>query len=97
VPGRLKCMFWIAARQVYEECRRLGLCRSQRDFSRRLLGRGPHYLRLVLNRRGFVSDTTTRVLRRRLAAIDGQDPEEIAAIFRSIDRANEMARWLRRA
>mgnify|MGYP007118530698 CR=1 FL=1 len=97
MPTLSESMFWIAARQVYEECRRLGLCRSQRDFSRRLLGRGPHYLRLVSNRRAFVSETTTRALRRRLTATVGQvPPDEIAAIFQAIDRANEMARWLRR-
>lgn len=93
-------MFWIAARQVYEECKRLGLCRSQRDLSR-LLGRGPHYLRLVSNRRGFVSEKTTRTLRRRIAeARSSLAPEllgEIDQLLDRIDRAEEMARWLRRS
>lgn len=92
-------MFWIAARQVYEECRRLGLCRSQRDFSRRLLGRGPHYMRLVGNRRGFVSQKTTRVLRKRLAASAASTAtaQEVTAILNAIDSAEVMARWLKRA
>jgi len=90
-------MFWIAARQIYEECRRLGLCRSQRDFSRRLLGRGPHYMRLVSNRRAFVSEKTTSALRRRLTAIAGRgSAKEIAKIVQAIESADQMARWLRR-
>lgn len=97
--ARLESMFWIAARQVYEECRRLGLCRSQRDFSRRLLGRGPHYLRLIANRRSFVSEKTTRILRRRLAAsvASSSTTYEVTAILDAIDRAERMARWLKRA
>lgn len=95
----LESMFWIAARQIYVECRRLGLCRSQRDFSRRLLGRGPHYMRLVSNRRGFVSEKTTHILRKRLAASAASTPtaREIMAILDAIDRAEGMSRWLKRA
>ena len=93
-------MFWVAARKVYEQCRRLGLCRSQRDFSRRFLGRGPHYLRLVSNRQAFVSEKTNRTLRRRIAearsSIAPQVVREIDLILAEIDRAEEMARWLRR-
>ena len=93
-------MFWIAARQVYEECWRLGLCRSQRDFSRRLLGRGPHYLRLISNRRGFTSDKTNRTLRRRITEARSNrashDVPEIDLILAEINRAEAMARWLRR-
>lgn len=92
-------MFWIAAKNVYAACRRLGLCRSQRDFSRRLLGRGPHYMRLVSNRRGFVSEKTTRALRRRLeerAQADGTAAQDLGAILVEIARAEEMSRWLRR-
>lgn len=93
-------MFWIAAKHVYAECRRLGLCRSQRDFSQRLLGRGQHYLRLVSNRRGFVSEKTTRALRRRLgecAQTYRVSSDDLGTILSEIDRAEEMARWLRRA
>ena len=93
-------MFWIAAKQVYATCKRLGLCRSQREFSRRLLGRGPHYMRLVSNRQGFMSEKTTRALRRRLgerAEAGGISREDMAAILAEIARAEEMARWLRRA
>lgn len=94
-------MFWVAALKVYEDCHRLGLCRSHRDFSRRLLGRGPHYLRLVSNRQGFVSEKTTRMLRRRIAeARTSLAPEllgEIDQLLDRIDRAEEMARWLRRS
>lgn len=94
-------MFWTGAKKVYEECRKLGLCRSQRAFSRDLLGRGPHYLRLVTNRRGFVSEKTTEVLKKRLAsaAYGGplDSPSSRGEILAEIDRAAEMARWLRRA
>lgn len=98
MPTLSESMFWIAARQVYEECRRLGLCRSQRDFSRRLLGRGPHYMRLVSNRQGFVSEKTARVLRKRLAAsaTSTSQRQEVMAILDAIDRAEGFARWLRR-
>jgi len=93
-------MFWIVARQIYEECRRLSICRSQRDFSRRLMGRGPHYLRLVANRRGFTSEKTNRTLRRRIGEARSNAAPEVAAEFsrllNQIDRAEEMARWLRR-
>lgn len=93
-------MFWIAARQVYVECKRLGLCRSQRDFSRRLLVRGPHYLRLVSNRQAFVSEKTTRVLRRRLTELAPTAAigtlRQVASILADIDRAETMAQWLRR-
>lgn len=87
-------MFWIKAREVYEDCRRLGLCRSQRDFSRRLLGRGPHYLRLITNRRGFVSRKSVERLRVRLSV--AASPTEVAAIQSKIDQAEAMADWLRR-
>ena len=92
-------MFWIAARQIYEECRRLGLCRSQRDFSRRLLGRGPHYMRLVSNRQGFVSEKTTDILRKRLAASAASTSTacEVTTILDAIDHSEVMARWLKRA
>ncbi|MBX3452798.1 MAG: hypothetical protein KF777_24895 [Planctomycetaceae bacterium] len=94
-------VFWTGARQVYERCRRLGLCRSQRDFSSRLLGRGPHYLRLVSNRRAFISEKTNRTLRRRIAearsTVAPQVVREIDLILSEIDRAEEMACWLRRA
>lgn len=91
-------MFWIAARQVYEECKRLGLCRSQRDFSRRLLGRGPHYLRLVSNRQGFVSEKTTETLRSRLSGFVRSRTlaSDIDLILIGIDQAERVARWLRR-
>lgn len=93
-------MFWTGAKKVYEECRKLGLCRSQRAFSRDLLGRGPHYLRLVTNRRGFVSEKTTRTLRGRLTARRaGVDPVTAGALDSILDdvaRASEMARWLKR-
>lgn len=98
MPTLSESMFWIAARQVYEECRRIGLCRSQRDFSRRLLGRGQHYMRLVSNRQGFVSEKTTRVLRKRLAASTSTSTAyEVTAILNAIERAEVMARWLKRA
>lgn len=94
-------MFWTAGQKIYEACRSLGLCRSQRAFSRDLLGRGPHYLRLVTNRRGFVSEKTTEVLKKRLAsaAYGGplDSPSSRGEILAEIDRAAEMARWLRRA
>ena len=92
-------MLWIAARNTFDECKRLGLCRSQRDFSRRLLGRGPHYLRLVSNRQGFTSAQTNRRLRSRLvAAIANGHPERaaIASIITQIDKAEATANWLRR-
>lgn len=93
-------MFWTGAKRVYEECRRVGLCRSQRDFSRRLLGRGPHYLRLVTNRRGFISDKTTRTFQQRLArtraSADPSTARAIDAIVVELGRATDMARWLRR-
>ena len=93
-------MFWTGAKKVYETCRKLGLCRSQRDFSRRLLGRGPHYLRLVTNRRCFVSDRTTRTLRGRLemrrAGVDPVTAGAIDAILADVIRASETARFLRR-
>ena len=93
-------VFWTGAKKVYEECRKLGLCRSQRDFSRQLLGRGPHYPRLVTNRRGFVSETTVRTLRGRLTArragVDPITAGAIDAILADVDRADEMARWLQR-
>jgi hypothetical protein len=93
-------MFWVAALKVYEQSRRIGLCRSQRDFSRRLLGRGPHYLRLVSNRQAFVSEKTTRTLRRRIAEARNSSAhqflDEIDQLLDRIDRAEEMARWLRR-
>jgi hypothetical protein len=93
-------MFWIAARQIFEECKRLRICRSQRDFSRRLMGRGSHYLRLVVNRRGFTSEKTNRTLRRRIGeARSNASPEvvpEFSRLLDQIDRAEEMARWLRR-
>ncbi len=93
-------VFWTGAKKVYEECRKVGLCRSQRDFSRQLLGRGPHYLRLVTNRRGFVSEKTTRTLRGRLdmrrAGVDPMTAGAIDAILTDVSRASEMARWLRR-
>lgn len=82
-------------------CRKLGLCRSQRAFSRDLLGRGPHYMRLVTNRRGFVSEKTTEILKKRLAsaAYGGprDNPSSRSEILAEIERAAEMARWLRRA
>lgn len=54
-------------------------------------------MRLVSNRRAFVSEKTTHVLRRRLTArVEQAASREIAAILQDIDRANEMARWLRR-
>lgn len=94
-------MFWTGAKKVYEECRKLGLCRSQRDFSRRFLGRGPHYLRLVTNRRGFVSKKTTEVLKKRLASASQcgsrDTPGSRGDILAEIDRAAETALWLRRA
>lgn len=94
-------MFWTGAKKVYEACQQAGLCRSQRAFSRDLLGRGPHYLRLVTNRRGFVSEKTTEVLKKRLAsaAYGGplDSPSSRGEILAEIDRAAEMARWLRRA
>lgn len=94
-------MFWTGAQQVYRECRRLGLCRSQRDFSRRLLGRGAHYLRLVSNRRGFTSEKTNRSLKRRLResqpTMTSSAAGEITALLADISRAEELARWLRRA
>jgi hypothetical protein len=93
-------MFWIAARQIFEECKRLRICRSQRDFSRRLMGRGSHYLRLVVNRRGFTSEKTNRTLRRRIGeARSNASPEaapEFSRLLHQIDRAEEMALWLRR-
>lgn len=92
-------MFWIAAKSIYAACRRLGLCRSQRDFSRRLLGRGPHYMRLVSNRKGFVSENATRALRRRLgerAQDEGIASQDLCPILLEIARAEEMSRWLRR-
>lgn len=92
-------MLWNAARKIYDECKRLGLCRSQRDFSRRLLDRGPHYLRLVINRQGFLSDRTVRTLKRRLHEAQvgaGQAAADIDLVLEGITLAEEMARWLRR-
>jgi hypothetical protein len=94
-------VFWTGAKKVYEECRKLGLCRSQRAFSRDLLGRGPHYMRLIKSRRGFVSEKTTEILKKRLASADYggplDSPSSRGEILAEIDRAAEMARWLRRA
>ncbi len=94
-------MFWTGAKKVYEACRKLGLCRSQRAFSRDLLGRGPHYMRLVTNRRGFVSHKTTEILKKRLANAAYCGPLDNLSsrgeILAEIDRAAEIARWLRRA
>ncbi len=93
-------MFWIAARQIYEECKRLRICRSQRDFSRRLMGRGSHYLRLVVNRRGSTSEKSNRTLRRRIGeARSNASPDvvpEFSRLLDQIDCAEDMARWLRR-
>lgn len=92
-------MLWITARKIYDECKRLSLCRSQRDYSRRLLGRGPHYLRLVSNRQGFTSPQTNRRLRARLAEAicDGHpEPAAITSILTQIDKAEATANWLRR-
>ena len=92
-------MFWTAARKIYDECKRLGLCRSQRDFSRRWLGRGPHYMRLVTNRRGFTSTRTDKALHRRLERERSQRPHLAASIDALIDQiaqAEVMANWLKR-
>ncbi len=92
-------MFWTAAHNVYKECRRLGLCRSQRDFSRRWLGRGPHYMRLVSNRRGFTSRRTNNTLHRRLEEERFRTPElsvSVSALIDQIAQAEVMANWLRR-
>lgn len=93
-------MFWWSARTVFEECRRAGLCRSQRDFSQRLLGRGRHYMRLVTNRRAFVSRRSTRTLRSRLvaAAQGGRSVKgaKVTQILGMIDEAEQVAAFLRR-
>ena len=89
-------MFWVGARRVYEECRRFGLCRSQRDFSRRLLGRGPHYMRLVANRQTFVSARSCDTLRRRLAQAGHAVGRDFAFILDEIAKAEATARLLRR-
>lgn len=82
------------------ECVELGLSRSQRDFCRSLLGRGPHYLRLVAQRRSFASERTAATLRHRLTQIAERSPEcvaiDIERLIERVDHATAMARWLRR-
>ena len=92
-------MFWTAAQKIYVDCKRLGLCRSQRDFSRRWLGRGPHYMRLVKNRSGFTSRRTDRTLRHRLEQERSRRPDlssSITALLDRITQAEAMGNWLRR-
>lgn len=92
-----------------KHCRRLqllGLVRSQRDFSRVWLGRGPHYLRNIEPRdrdwRRLTPATTAR-LRAHLVAVAAHMPVGVAAEIRTVidelDRdtciADTMTEWRR--
>ncbi len=79
--------------KTYSRLRQMGLCKSQRDFARRFLGRGKTYAK-DYGREGRdmarVPDATIRILRSQLCAVAERVPAgiaaEIASVVEEIDR-----------
>jgi hypothetical protein len=92
-----------ALTMIYEELIGIGLVRNKREFSR-WLARGRSYYRNV-EQRGclYVTRSTTRGLRCRLAEVESTAPRvvaaELAGVVRQIDeasRVSDLLRWTRR-
>ena len=85
---------------LYIRCADLGLAKSKSDFSRRLLGRGGFYMRLIEQRGSMVSAATSTTLRQRLAAVAMKSPPalawEIGGLIECLDEATRVSRWMRR-
>lgn len=91
-------MLGISLENTYRALRQIGLVRSQRDYCRRFLSRGPGYLK-EFRRDGRdmvkVSAVTVATLRSRLCAIAAHVPTPIAVqingVIEDMDRACQIA------
>lgn len=85
---------------LYRRCRDIGLARSKSDFSRVLLGRSRHYMRLVEQRGGWAPASAGYRLRARLLRLAARCPvglrRDIEAVITEIDAAADLARMFRR-
>ncbi len=89
--------------KTYSRLRQMGLCKSQRDFARRFLGRGKTYTK-DYGREGRdmarVPDRTIKNLRSQLCAVAERVPDGIAAeivsVVEEIDRDCLIADMIRR-
>src|SRR4051812_20785846 len=96
-------MLGISLENTYRALRDIGLVKSQRDYCRRFLSRGPGYLK-EFRREGRdmvkVSAVTVATLRSRLCAIAARVPAgvaaEVMAVVESIDHATMIYRLLAR-
>ena len=86
----------------FDELRKLGLVRSQREYARVWLGRGQHYLRDVESRgHGWQkpSPRTTAQLRANLQAVAARVPVgvgyEIMTVLSAMDRDSTVADTIR--
>lgn len=90
--------------RTYDAMRRLGLTRSQPDFSRRWCGRGKTYLRDYVLREGRedarVSPETVAMLRSQLRALAARMPAglrgEVEDIIDRVEQGNAIANLLTR-
>lgn len=78
----------------------MGISRSKADFSKNMLGRAKHYLRLVEQRRSSISFETIRNLIHRLVELSQLLPTEVGirvmAMVVRIRAAQDIARYLKR-
>lgn len=96
-------MLGISLENTYRALRDIGLVKSQRDYCRRFLSRGPGYLKEFRREgRGMVkvSAVTVATLRSRLCAIAERVPvgvrADIEAVIHGIDQGTAVANLLSR-
>jgi hypothetical protein len=97
-------MLGISLENTYRALHRIGLVKSQRDYCRRFLSRGPGYLK-EFRREGRdmvkVSAVTVATLRSRLCFIATHVPAgvaaEVMAVVESIDHAAMVQDFMRRS
>ena len=85
---------------LYRRCRDIGLARNKSDFSRVLLGRSSHYMRLVEQRGGWAPASAGYRLRARLLRLAARCPvglrREVEAIIADLDAATDLGQMFRR-
>lgn len=96
-------MFYLGARKVLDEMTKLGLIKSERQFSREWLGQGATYLndyKVKRREEALISGEASQTLVERLsatAALCGrQTSARVEAVLREIERAQRVAKFVSR-
>lgn len=102
-PTGVRPMFYLGLGKVLDEMTKLGLIKSQRQFSREWLGQGATYLndyKVKCREEALISGEATQTLVQRLsatAALCGRlTSARIEAVLREIEQARRVAKFVSR-